>query len=109
MNAGINIVEATPSAAAWARAVPAIAALRPGFVAPGAIILPGQSTNPDFDIAQLQTPQVVTETAASARVDFRISPKWSSYVRVFHDQGKDSVALESLTLFTNEDRESCRV
>src|SRR5256712_2278407 len=35
LNAGINIVEATPSAAAWARAVPAIAALRTGFLAPG--------------------------------------------------------------------------
>jgi hypothetical protein len=87
LNAGINIVEATPSAAAWARAVPSIAALRPTFLAPGAEILGGQSTSPDFDIAQLQTPQVVTETAASGRVDFRLTPKWSSYVRVFHDQG----------------------
>ena len=60
LNAGINIVEAMPSAAAWSRAVPAIAALRPGFLAPGAVILSGQSTNPDFDIAQLQTPQIVT-------------------------------------------------
>jgi hypothetical protein len=88
LNAGINIVEAVPSAAAWSRAVPAITALRPSFLAPGAIILPGQSTNPDFDIAQLQTPQHVTETAASARVDFRFTPNWSSYVRVFHDQGR---------------------
>jgi len=87
LNAGINIVEATPSAAAWGRAVPAIAALRPTFLAPGAVILSGQSTSPDFDIAQLQTPQIVTETAASARLDFRITPKWSSYIRVFHDQG----------------------
>ena len=60
LDAGINIVEAVPSAAAWARAVPAIAALRPGFLAPGAVILPGASANPDFDIAQLQTPQTVT-------------------------------------------------
>ena len=88
LNAGINIVEAVPSAAAWTRAVPAIAALRPNFLAPGAVILDGKSSNPDFDIAQLQSPQIVSETAASARFDFRISPKWSSYVRVFHDQGK---------------------
>jgi len=87
LDAGINIVEAVPSAAAWARAVPAIAALRSGFLAPGAVILSGTSTNPDFDIAQLQTPQHVTETAVSGRFDFRFSPKWSSYVRVFHDQG----------------------
>jgi hypothetical protein len=87
LNAGINIVEAVPSAAAWARAVPAIAALRSNFLAPGAVILDSKSSNPDFDIAQLQTPQIVTETAASGRFDFRISSKWSSYVRVFHDQG----------------------
>jgi hypothetical protein len=88
LNAGINIVEAVPSAAAWARAVPAISALRPTFLAPGAVILGGQSTSPDFDIAQLQTPQAVTETAASARLDFRIRSNWTSYVRVFHDQGR---------------------
>jgi hypothetical protein len=88
LNASINIVEAVPSASAWARAVPAIAGLRPSFLAPGAIILSGQSTTPDFDIAQLQTPQHVTETAASGRFDFRFTPRWSSYVRVFHDQGK---------------------
>jgi hypothetical protein len=87
LNAGINIVEATPSSAAWARAVPAIAALRPGFLARGAIILPGQSTNPDFDIAQLQTPQIVSETAASGRFDIKMNNRWSSYVRVFHDMG----------------------
>ena len=66
LDAGMNFVEAVPSAAAWARAVPAIAALRPGFLAPGAVILPGASTNPDFDIAQLQTPQNVKENAFSA-------------------------------------------
>ena len=34
VHAGRNIVEAVPSAAAWARAVPAVATLRPGFLAP---------------------------------------------------------------------------
>ena len=54
LDAGVNFVEAAPSAAAWARAVPAIAALRPGFTAPSAVLLPGASTNADFDIYQLQ-------------------------------------------------------
>ena len=62
-----------PSAAAWARAVPAIAALRPGFLAPGAVILPGASTNPDFDIAQLQALQKVDENAFSGRLDFKLN------------------------------------
>lgn len=87
LNAGINIVEAVPSDAAWARAVPAIAPLRAGFLAPGAVILAGKSGNPDFDIAQLQTPQTVNEDSFSARFDFKFSNRWSSYVRFFHDQG----------------------
>jgi hypothetical protein len=87
LTAGTNSIEAVPSAAAWARAVPAIAALRPGFLAPGAVILTGKSTNPDFDIAQLQSNQKVQENSFSGRLDFRLNDRWSSYVRVFHDQG----------------------
>jgi hypothetical protein len=88
LQAGINLVEAVPSAAAWARAVPGVAALRPGFLAPGAVLLAGQSTNQDFDIAQLQTPQKVHETAWSGRVDFHVNNRWTSYIRAFRDQGK---------------------
>src|SRR5436190_3875831 len=87
LDAGINIVEAVPSASAWSRAVPTIAALRPGFAAPGTVLLEGKSTNPDFDIAQLQSAQDVREDAFSARLDLRLSDRWSSYVRVFRDQG----------------------
>ena len=87
LDAGINSVEAVPSAAAWARAVPAVAVLRPGFVSPNAVILPGQSTNPDFDIAQLQSVATVRETAFSGRFDYKVSNNWSTYVRGFHDQG----------------------
>src|SRR4051812_26499441 len=87
LNAGISIVEAVPSDAAWARAVPAIAPLRGGFLAPGAVILPGKSSNADFDIAQLQTTQDVREDAFSTRLDVRFNDRWSSYVRVFRDHG----------------------
>jgi hypothetical protein len=87
LDAGFNAVEAVPSAAAWARAVPAVAVLRPGFMSPNAVLLPGKSTNPDFDIAQLQGLQQVRENAFSARLDFKMTNNWSSYVRVFHDQG----------------------
>ena len=45
LDAGVNFVEAAPSAAAWARAVPAIAPLRPGFTSPDAVLLPGASAN----------------------------------------------------------------
>ena len=87
LNAGTNAIEAVPSDAAWARAVPAIAALRGGFLAPGAVILQGKSTNPDFEIAQLQSEQQVRENSFSGRIDFRISDNWSSYVRGTHDVG----------------------
>lgn len=87
LNAGTNAIEAVPSAAAWARAVPAIAALRGGFLAPGAVLLAGKSTNPDFDIAQLQSEQKVRETAVSGRLDLRLNNNWSSYLRISHDRG----------------------
>src|SRR4051812_23386268 len=61
LDAGLNFIEAVPSDAAWAKAVPAIAALRPGFLAPGAVILPGASANASFDISQYQSTQVVRE------------------------------------------------
>jgi hypothetical protein len=87
LDAGKNFVEAVPSASAWARAVPAIAALRPGFTAAGAVLVPGASTNPDFDIMQLQDAQRVTENSFSGRLDMKLSTNWSVYGRVFHDQG----------------------
>ena len=80
LDAGVNFVEAAPSAAAWARAVPAIAVLRPGFTAPDAVLLPGASTNPDFDIYQLQGLEKVKENSFSVRLDYRFTPQWTAYV-----------------------------
>jgi hypothetical protein len=88
LDAGVNFVEAAPSASAWSRAVPAIAALRPGFTAAGAVLLPGASTSADFDIYQLQALEEVRENSFSARLDFKVSQKWASYFRVFHDDGE---------------------
>jgi hypothetical protein len=87
LDAGVNFVEAAPSAAAWARAVPAIATLRPGFVSPSAVLLPGASTNPDFDIYQLQGLENVDEDAFSFRLDYRVNPQWNAYYRFFRDDG----------------------
>ncbi len=88
LDAGRNLIQGAPSAAAWARAVPAIAALRAGFVAPDAHVLPGASTNPDFDIYQWQANQHVSENAFSLRLDAKISSNWSMYGRIFHDQAE---------------------
>jgi hypothetical protein len=89
LTAGSNIIEAVPSDAAWARAVPAVAVLRPGFLAKDAIILAGASTNPDFDVAQLVGLQRVTEDAVSGRLDFKMTDNWSAFVRVSSDSGKN--------------------
>jgi hypothetical protein len=90
LDAGLNFVEAIPSNQAWARAAAAIAPLRSGFLAPGGVILAGASANPDFDIAQLQTLQKVKEDAFSARVDFKANNSWTSYVRLFRDNGANN-------------------
>ena len=90
LDAGKNFVEAVPSAAAWATAVPAIAALRSGFTAPGAVVVPGASKDPHFDIVQLQDQQNVRENAYSGRFDYKVTDNWSMYARVFHDQGTNS-------------------
>ena len=88
LDAGKNFVEAVPSAAAWARAVPAVAALRSGFLAPGAVILPGAShESPTSTSRSSRHSQKVTENSFSGRLDFKVSNNWSAYVRVFHDQG----------------------
>jgi hypothetical protein len=87
LDSGINFVEAVPSAAARARAVPAIAPLLDAFTGPGAIVLPGASANPDFDIAQLQENARVTEDAFSGRLDVRLNDKHRMYARYFRDNG----------------------
>ena len=89
LDAGLNFIEAVPSAAAWARAVPAIAMLQSGFLSRDAVILAGASTNADFDIAQLQATQSVREDAFSARLDVKLTPNWSSYFRFFRDKGEN--------------------
>jgi len=90
LDAGVNFVEAAPSAAAWARAVPAIQALRPAFATPEARLLTGASTNADFDIFQLQSLETVREDSFSVRLDYRLNDVWSAYGRVFHDRGRQS-------------------
>ena len=87
LDAGVNFVEAAPSAAAWARAVPSVLALRPAFTAAGARQLSGSSTNPDFDIYQLQALETVREDSFSTRLDVRINDTWSAYGRFFLDRG----------------------
>ena len=90
LDAGVNFVEGAPSAAAWARAVPAISALRPGFTAANAVMLPGASANADFDIYQLQSLEEVRENSFSLRLDYKLNSQWNSYFRLFRDNGENN-------------------
>ncbi len=87
LRSGINNIEAVPSDAARARAVPAIAPLIDAFRGPGGFIIPNASTNPDFSIYQLPTNVQINENAAGARFDLKLSDKYTLYARYFRDQG----------------------
>ncbi len=90
LRSGINIVEAVPSDATRARAVPAVAPLIDAFRGPGGFIIPNASTNPDFSIYQLATNVAVDENAMGLRFDYRINEKYTMYTRYFRDQGTTS-------------------
>jgi hypothetical protein len=61
-----------------------------------AVVLPSASSNADFDIAQLRSTQKVTGNSFGGRFDYKFTDNWSTYVRVFHDQGT-SKAPEGVT------------
>jgi len=88
LRSGINIVEAVPSLSTKSRAVPAIAPMIDAFRGPGSFVLPGASTNPDFDILQLQTDVAVDEYAGAMRMDYKINNRYSMYIRYMRDQGE---------------------
>ena len=87
LDAGINFVEAAPSAAAFTRAVDPIKPLYDAFRGPGSVVLPGKSTNPDYDILQLQGVSTVQEDSFNVRLDQRLNTNWSIYGRYFRDEG----------------------
>jgi hypothetical protein len=96
LRSGVNNVEAVPSEAAAAIAVPAIKPLIPMFRGPGSFVIAGASTNPLFDILQLQSKVSVEENAASARFDYKINDRYTLYARYFRDQGQ-SMQPEGVT------------
>jgi hypothetical protein len=88
LRSGLNFIEAAPSAVACSRAVAAVAPLCPNaFRTADAVLLPGASTNPDFDILQLQSSGAVDENAVGVRFDYRINDRNSLFVRYYRDQG----------------------
>ncbi|MCC6861701.1 MAG: TonB-dependent receptor, partial [Bryobacterales bacterium] len=77
-----NIVEAVPSPAAKARAVPSIRPLLDAYPAGVA------TSNPDLDVARLTAGAPIDENYGSVRLDYRINDRYSIVARYFRDQGE---------------------
>ena len=90
---GINLIGTVPSLAARARAVPSIAAVVNSFPV-------GQraTSNPDLDVAQLNTASGITENYGNIRFDYHFNDKYNMYVRYFRDQGISNSPIEGTSV-----------
>ncbi len=88
---GLNFLEAVPSEAARARAVPSVAPALAAFPK-GSF----QTSDPSFDVAYLQANEAVNEDAVGLRLDFRPTSKDAFYFRFFRDQASSN-APEGVT------------
>jgi hypothetical protein len=75
---------------------PAIQPFITGFRSPNAVLIPGASATPGFEILQLQDLEKVDEKAAALRLDFQLNQAHKLYFRFFRDQG-DDVAPEGIS------------
>ena len=90
-------VETTPSATAWAQAVPAIKPLQGAFPK-------GQfaSSSPLFDIAVVQGPGSVNEDSGNVRFDYLFSDKYRMFARYNRDQGYGLITQNSSLSYLTE-------
>ena len=86
LRSGVNLIEAAPSAFAKSNAVAAVQPLFDAFRDPKAVVLPGASLDPNFDIMQLLGNNIVDENSASIRLDYHVNSMNKVYVRYFRDQ-----------------------
>jgi len=90
---------AQPGAAIPGTATPVNPAIQPfiaAFRSPDAVLIPGVSATPGFEILQLQALETVDEKAAALRLDWQMNPHHKLYFRFFRDQG-DDVAPEGIS------------
>ncbi|HEY2018315.1 MAG TPA: TonB-dependent receptor [Bryobacteraceae bacterium] len=90
-------VETTPSAAAWAQAVPAIKPLQGAFPA-GTI----HTSNPLLDVVTVQGPGSVNEDSGNIRFDYLYSDKLKFYTRYNRDQGYGLITQNSSLSYLTE-------
>ena len=81
LRSGVNLIEAAPSAFAKSNAVAAVQPLFDAFRDPKAVVLPGASLDPNFDIMQLLGNNIVDENSASIRLDYHVNSMNKVYVR----------------------------
>ncbi len=84
------IVESTLSAAARAKAVPSIQPLLGAFP-----IGQTPSSDPNFDIVNINAPSHVNENSGGARFDYNLSDKYRLFVRYYRDQGESAQTQNS--------------
>ena len=100
LRGGVNSIEAVPGLASRVCAAPfgtgtvacsaATVPLIAAFRASSAVVL-RTGVAPDlFDIVQLQANNIVNETSAALRVDYRFNQKHSMYFRFFRDQATNT-------------------
>ncbi|MBZ5585040.1 MAG: TonB-dependent receptor [Acidobacteriia bacterium] len=89
-NTSSPIVESTLSAAARAKAVPAIQPLLAAFP-----IGQTPSSDPNLDIVNVNAPASVSENSGGARFDYNFTDKLRLFVRYFRDQGQSSQTQNS--------------
>ncbi|HUS07381.1 MAG TPA: TonB-dependent receptor [Bryobacteraceae bacterium] len=91
--AGINLIATVPSLAARARAVPSIASVVNAF--PMGL---RPTSNPDLDVAQLNTASRLTENYGNIRFDYRFNDKFTMYARYYRDQGISDSPIEGTSV-----------
>ena len=100
LRAGINSVEAVPGEQSRICAVvtcnPTVLPFLAAFRDPAAVIIARGTGNNLFDVAQLQGTSVVNEDAYALRLDYRLNPANSMYLRFFRDDG-DNIQPEGVT------------
>jgi Carboxypeptidase regulatory-like domain len=99
VRSGLNFVEAAPSlslaqtgALISGTSTPVNAAIQPflqAFRSPNAVVLQGATTEPGFEILQLQDEAKTDENAFSLRLDYKYNDKNNFYLRFFRDEGTD--------------------
>lgn len=103
---GLNFVEAAPSLALAnagalipGTATPVNPLIQPyirAFRSADAVVIPGATTAPGFEILQLQALEKTDEKAYAARFDLQLNQMHKAYFRFFRDEGKD-IAPEGIS------------